>query len=168
MLNFRNKAFWQVSVAAAIAVTMSGCVMHDVEDQEGEDLVDDEAEAQEEVGEVSSAYTANMGCTTSGGGTWRVLRMCVSISSNGVGTFTITKTDGTNFATAGTMSLKVGTYEPWGVNHGTSTLNGGGIVAGFSMGDVFSQWGNFPKDYYARWESQSGGYSWVGPIRISQ
>jgi len=63
------------------------------------------------------------------------------------------------------MYFKVGTYEPWGVNHATKAMNGGAL--GTSMSESFSQWPGFPKSYYARYET-AGGYAWVGPITIFQ
>ncbi|UQA61379.1 hypothetical protein [Polyangium aurulentum] len=151
--------------AALAAVAGLGCGSVDPLDQEPAEAM----EAEQGTAEAVSAYTANTKCSTTGGGTWgAILKMCVSIWSSGDGKFTVTKSDGTYFGSAGTMYLKVGTYEPWGVNHASKTISGGSLTPEISLSDWFGQWQDYPKQYYARWESQAGGYAWVGPITIYQ
>ena len=162
-----KNVFYSFSIFATLGLGSAGCVAEDGD--EDPSAAEESAGEQEVTGEAASAYTASTTCTTSGGGTWgSILKMCVSISPSGVGTFTVKKSDGSAFSTAGTMYLKVGTYEPWGVNHATKTLNGGSLVYGVSFSETFSQWPGYPKQYYARWASQAGGYAWVGPITIYQ
>lgn len=165
MCHSSTNVFFLFTVMTGLSLGAGGCVAY----SGNEDLsgVEESPETLADADEAASAYTSSTDCTVSGGGTWgAILRTCVSISASGTGTFTISKADGSNFSTAGTMYLKVGTYEPWGVDNASKTISGGGIIHGFSFSELFGQWPGYPKEYYARWESQPGGYAWVGPITI--
>jgi len=145
----------RLAVALLAASGAIGCTFPDEESMSGDEGA---------LAEAESAYEAVQSCTERGGGTWgAILRMCVTISGD-VGRFEVTKSDGSSFVSAGTMYLKVGTRESWGFAHEAQTINGG--VYSVRLGDNFSQWPDFPKDYFARFESEEPGVAWVGPIRI--
>ncbi|PIN79800.1 hypothetical protein COV16_02325 [Candidatus Woesearchaeota archaeon CG10_big_fil_rev_8_21_14_0_10_34_8] len=85
-----------------------------------------------------------------------------------MGTFTVSKTDGTVFTTDGTMYLKVGGFESSNTDHDSTTVSGDGSVYEVTLTDDFSDYDSstYPKEFYARYESDSGGYAVVGPITI--
>lgn len=166
MYNKSFRTFHLFTMVGVLGIGTGGCVASSEEASPTE--VEEATIPQEHTGETQEAYQASTSCTSSGGGTWgSILNLCVSISG-GTGSFTVTKVDGSNFNTAGTMHLKVGTYETWGVDHTSSHIYGGSILRGFNFSDFFGQWPGYPKQYYARWDSDPGGYAWVGPITIYQ
>jgi len=109
-------------------------------------------------------YSLDRFSTTNGGGTWgSILRLEASVSGSTI-TFNVSKQSG-SFNTSGTMYLKVGTYEPWGVNRDSRTIAAGSYVTSFSHDlDDFT---GYPKEFYGRYESSNGGHAWVGPIEVS-
>lgn len=106
-------------------------------------------------------YSLSTSSTTNGGGTWGpILKMSGYISGNNV-TFSVQKTSGT-FSLTNNVYLKVGTYEPYGVNRATGIIYAGGYQ--WSHTHDLSPY-SYPKDFYFRVES-TDGYAWAGPITV--
>ena len=100
--------------------------------------------------------------------TWSgVLEMDATVT-DGVATFSVSKYDGTTFASSGTMYLKVGSYDTYGTTQGESiAVTAGDSTITFAADDLTAyQWCSSSKDYYARYEADDGGYTVVGPITL--
>lgn len=92
----------------------------------------------------------------------------MSISISGTqSTYTIRKTSGETFTSSGTMYLKAGTYEEYGADHATKPVTGG-VTKTITFTEDFEQYPiyTYPKLIYARYISEGGYWSWVGPIKI--
>jgi len=91
--------------------------------------------------------------------------MSASISGSRV-TFNVQKQSGT-FSKNSQVYLKVGAPDPWGVNHGSSTIYAG--QSGTSFVDDLSQYSSgWPtKAFYIRIEN-SDGIAWAGPIYVTR
>lgn len=110
-------------------------------------------------------YSASPSSTATGDGSFgSILRMTVNMSGTS-GQFTVTKTDGSAFSTAGTIKLQVGTFESFGTVRSSQSVSAG--TYSYSFTDNFAAVSGYPKDYYIRFENTSGGVAWVGPIRIN-
>ncbi|PIN79801.1 hypothetical protein COV16_02330 [Candidatus Woesearchaeota archaeon CG10_big_fil_rev_8_21_14_0_10_34_8] len=121
--------------------------------------------------DTSYEYTADTSSTTEApetGGTWgEVLTLSVSVSDD-IGTFTVSKTDGTAFTTDGTIYLKGGSYDSSGTDYDTETVSGSGSTYEVTFTIDFDDYtsSTFSEAFYARYESDSGGYAVVGPIEV--
>ena len=102
---------------------------------------------------------------TNGGGNWgAILKIKCTPYSNGTGVFTVRKTDGTSFSSSGTLYLKVGGHDSYNVTRTSVHVNAGDYT--LAMNTDFTAYTGYPKEFYARFESDGGGYAWAGPITI--
>ncbi len=116
---------------------------------------------------AQAAYSINKSSTTTGGGTWgRVLKLSARLSGTKI-TFTVSKKDGGRFSSSGMIYLKVGTYRPYGADRATGRVYAYRTKASSFTHDL-NGYSGYPKLFYARYESDKGGYAWVGPIKVSQ
>jgi len=102
---------------------------------------------------VYANYDAEPVSTIEGGGTWGpILEFAVQIN-NSEGAFTCHKQSG-EFLEEGTMYLKVGTYEVYGVNHCIDSISSGDIES--VCLDNFEEYPSdtYPKEYYCRIENK--------------
>lgn len=101
-----------------------------------------------------------------GGGTWgSILRMtCLGSSSDTRGNFTISKKDGTRFSGDGTLYLRKGSYN--GASIGQRSVKTGDLSSTISY--TFPSNGNYPQKIYAYFNSDKGGYAWVGSVTIDK
>ncbi len=116
---------------------------------------------------AQAAYSINKSSTTTGGGTWgRVLKLSARLSGTKI-TFTVSKKDGGRFSSSGMIYLKVGTYRSYGADRATGRVYAYRTKASSFTHDL-NGYSGYPKLFYARYESDKGGYAWVGPIKVSQ
>ncbi|WP_161575459.1 leucine-rich repeat domain-containing protein [Beggiatoa leptomitoformis] len=82
--------------------------------------------------------------------------------------FTVKKTDGSAFSQNGTMYLKVGSFETYGAERARKTVSKGDFEVTFDAVDN-DKFPNYPKMYFARFESSENEYhAYAGPIIISK
>ncbi|MGR0481446.1 MAG: right-handed parallel beta-helix repeat-containing protein [Candidatus Electronema sp. V4] len=95
--------------------------------------------------------------------------MSASISGSSA-TFKVAKKVGEPFTSSGTMHLKVGTYETYGVDHDTQPVTAN-VTKLITLTDNLDNYpaDTYPKKFYARYETADGlDWSWVGPITITR
>ncbi|MEK7990510.1 MAG: hypothetical protein VSS52_005845, partial [Thiotrichaceae bacterium] len=81
--------------------------------------------------------------------------------------FHVSKTDGSSFQQSGNLYLKVGSFESYGANRQTKAVQRGDNNISFDSFDN-SQWDNYPKMYFVRFESSETPYhAYAGPIIVS-
>ena len=122
------------------------------------------------IGELGNTdYETNN--TTDPDATWSGILAGEAVISGSNVTFSVRKTDGSEFSTSGTMYLKVGGYNSYSANRGepmaiTAGVNG----VTFAVDDQTThEWCTYSKDYYIRYEADAdGGYTEVGPLTIEQ
>lgn len=103
--------------------------------------------------------------STTGGGTWgSILKLSASLSGTTLN-LTVNKTDGSSFSTGGTLYFKVGSYETYGVNRCQLSLTA--ATSSKSCTHDLATFSGYPKDFYVRFNSNNGGFAWVGPIRVT-
>ncbi len=109
-------------------------------------------------------YAPSPSSTNSGGGTFGSILKMTATTSGTTGIFTVNKTDGSAFSSAGTIKLQVGTYESFGTVRSSQSVSVG--TYSFTFTDNFASVSGYPKAYYIRFENTSGGVAWVGPITV--
>jgi hypothetical protein len=92
--------------------------------------------------------------------------MTASISGTNL-SLTVRKIDGNTWTSPGTIYFKVGSYETYGVTRRQYTVNPGATSFTYTH-DLTDYQGQYPKDFYVRYESDAGGYAWVGPITVRE
>ncbi|UOG90787.1 MAG: carboxypeptidase regulatory-like domain-containing protein [Candidatus Thiothrix sulfatifontis] len=112
-----------------------------------------------------ASYNIDRSSTTTGSSYWgsNILRMDARIS----GTYlyiTASKQTGT-FSSTGTMYLKTGSPETYGVNRTSGTIYADS--SSIALNHDLAAYTGYPKDFYIRYESNDGGWAWAGPIRVS-
>jgi len=68
--------------------------------------------------------------------------------------------------TSGKVYFKVGTYEPWGFNRKIAYTEKDKTVSVPYTHDLAKYSGQYPKEFYVRYEPYDGGWAWVGPITV--
>jgi hypothetical protein len=128
---------------------------------------------------VFADYEYDKQSTTDGDSYWNqpILKLEVdtlnNLNANGRITFRISKIDGGKFTSSGKMYLKVGSYEPYGVNR--EDLQGdtyqnvhASVTRSILHTHDLIDYPDYPKEFYARFEGENGiDFAWVGPITIS-
>lgn len=149
---------------------------------------------------ISSSYFCSSGSTSAqpDSGTWTDAEVMLDVElalTDTVGTFTVSKHDGSDFISAGTMSLKVGGYETDNKTRTSQDIPCSADDPGCSAGEVTltDDFGchnitGYPKNYYLRFDQEScsdtsystqtsceaagstwsatGSYETVGPISV--
>ena len=121
------------------------------------------------IGELGNTdYETNN--TTDPDATWSGVLAGEAVISGSNVTFSVRKTDGSDFSTSGTMYLKVGGYNSYSVNRGEPMAITAGVSGiTFAVDDQTThEWCTYSKDYYIRYEADAGGYTEVGPLTIEQ
>ncbi|MCI5166326.1 MAG: hypothetical protein D3903_09565 [Candidatus Electrothrix sp. GM3_4] len=119
----------------------------------------------------AATYTASPQSTIEGKSYWSdeesLFNMFVTISGS-TATYKVSKKDDTVFTSSGTMYLNVGTGEAYGIHHDTQEVTAGTTT--ITLTDNLDNYSadTYPKDFYARYESDEGGWAWVGPITITR
>lgn len=121
-------------------------------------------------------YIDGAGTTTQGGSTWPlpVLKLTASISSGTILILTATKADDTPWKTSGNIYFKVGSPEPFGVDRYQDWIEVKPDVPAVTFVTFKHNLadpkyvGSYPKKFYVRFESDKGGYAWVGPIKVGE
>ncbi len=97
-------------------------------------------------------------------GTWgSILKLKASISGTAL-ILTATKKDGIPWISSGKLYFKVGTYKSFGSNRKTINIYSGNKSSSYTHN--MSSFDTYPKRFYVRYDANSGGYAWVGPIII--
>lgn len=120
------------------------------------------------VSNVYAEYFYDKTLTQNGGsGDWgSILKMTASLSGSSYLTITVSKQDGGIFSSSGKMYLKVGTPETYGVNQVIKSVYGGS-TSKIAFTHNLDDYNGYPKEFYARYEPDTGGYAWVGPIVVA-
>jgi len=83
-------------------------------------------------------------------------------------TFTVKKTDGSAFSQNGTLYLKVGSFEKYGAVRTSKPVKQGDLQITFDAVNN-DNYPNYPKMYFARFESSETAYhAYAGPIIVSK
>ena len=103
---------------------------------------------------------------TNGGGTWgSILKMsCRGVNNDTEGRFAVWKKDETNFTSSGTMTLREGSSDGRVLVRKTVTAGDKNI----SLSLRFYTFSTLPKRIYAHFNSNVGGFAWVGYITINR
>ena len=111
-------------------------------------------------------YSVDRSSTTNGTSYWgsSILRMEARVSGNYL-YIDAKKKDGGSFSSTGTMHLKVGSPETYGVNRVSETIYAGSATKFLSHN--MASYTGYPKDFYIRYESNEGGWAWAGPIKVT-
>ncbi|MBI4406876.1 MAG: right-handed parallel beta-helix repeat-containing protein [Candidatus Kerfeldbacteria bacterium] len=113
----------------------------------------------------NTAYSTDHTPDTSA--TWSGVLAVAAEVSGGDATFTVTKADGTEFTSSGTMYLKVGSYESSGTTHGDPvTVTTGDTSVVFTDSLTSYDWDETTKVFYVRYEADDGGYTVAGPVVV--
>ena len=82
---------------------------------------------------------------------------------------TVTKANDKAWETSGNIYFKVGSPEPYGVDRYHDWIDAGKMAVTFKHNLADSKYiGSYPKKFYVRFESDEGGYAWVGPIEVGK
>ncbi len=117
-----------------------------------------------------AGYTQDKSVSTVGNnsydnGATEILKLESSISGTNY-TVTVSKKDGGKFSTDGNIFIKVGSPEPHGVDRHSANILAGESSKTFTHD--MNKFPDYPKKFYARYESANDGWIWVGPITVSQ
>ena len=93
--------------------------------------------------------------------------MQASISGTDL-TLTVTKQDNSSWTSSGYMYFKVGAYESYGGHDQETAYMYEGRSSVSYTHDLSDYSGDYPKEFYARYESDAGGDAWVGPITVTE
>ncbi len=120
------------------------------------------------VEEPAPSYSVDTTSTIDGDSIWGpILRLQASISGTDL-TLTVTKRDDSAWTSSGYMYFKVGSYESYGHNRETAYMYEGRSSASYTHDLSVSDYsGHYPKEFYARYESDAGD-AWVGPITVTE
>ena len=81
-------------------------------------------------------------------------------------TFTVKPTKNP-FTSSGIMYLKVGCYKSYGFNRDWKRVNKGDPSVEFSLDlDDYTKDNYIPEKFFARYETDEGGWAWVGPLKV--
>jgi len=111
---------------------------------------------------IDKSYTTSGASISQWGGS-SILKLQASLSGTNL-TLTASKQSG-SFSSIGTMYFKVGSYESYGANRDTKTVYAGN--SSVSSTHNLASYSDYPKYFYARYQSPDGGWTWVGPIKVS-
>ncbi|MCI5147484.1 MAG: hypothetical protein D3923_18615, partial [Candidatus Electrothrix sp. AR3] len=117
---------------------------------------------------LATTYTASPTITSEGDSADWGAQFTMSISISGTqSTYRIGKTNGETFTSAGTMHLKAGTFEGYGTDHDSKPVTADATKV-ITFTEDFDEYPiyTYPKLIYARYVSDGGYWSWVGPIKI--
>jgi len=114
-----------------------------------------------------AGYSFDTKYTTNGSSSYnneKILKLGAYIYSGNQIKFEISKIDGTRFSTSGDIFLKTGSYETYGNNRkeGRILKNYYSKIFKHNLDD----YSGYPKKFYGRYQSDNGGWAWVGPITV--
>ena len=116
----------------------------------------------------AATYSYDMFSTSVGDSYWdkALLTMKVSISGSRAD-YIISKTDNGAFTSSGKMYLQPGSHEHGMPNHDMKYVYIGNYKTSLTDSNLDTYPATtFPKQMFARYESDEGGWAWVGPLTI--
>jgi len=114
-------------------------------------------------------YSLDTTSTTNGANSYgvdKLLKLRATIYNGSEIKFEISKADGSKFKTSGDIFLKVGSPETYGWNRNVGRIYKNSYTKYFEHN--LDDYSGYPKKFYARFESDNGGWAWVGPITVSK
>ena len=114
-----------------------------------------------------AGYSFDTKYTTNGSSSYngeKILKLGAYIYRGNQIKFQISKIDGSRFNTSGDIFLKTGTYESYGNNR-----KEGRILKNYYSKEFkhnLDDYSGYPKKFYGRYQSDNGGWAWVGPITV--